>query len=451
MNLRDPLKALIVLYLLLLVVEGALRKWVFPGMSNLLMVIRDPVAVLIYVVAAPKGHLWSSRYMGYLSLLFCGFVLLGIVQIGMGLPTPVMLFGLRTYLLHWPLVFVMGSCLSHKDVVWIGKWTLLITIPMTVLIIEQFKSSPGSLINATAGGSGTQIMSALGHVRPAGTFSYSTGPTALYPIAVAFLIYGFWRRAYPRWLLALSALAIVGALPVSGSRSMVLACALVLLAGFAVGLTRGCVMSSLASVAVPIVGAFYVLSMFEFFDEGKTVFKARWDDANAAGGGIGGSIFQRVIGGFFMPFRSLAEAPLLGEGIGLGTNAGSVFAMGRVTFAFGETDWQRIFMEAGPILGLAFIAFRTSLAFEMGYRAFGLAVRGASLAWLLFAAVGMNVIFGTTAQPTNLGFVVVGAGLCFAALKEVAPEKRRMVHPWANPWGQPKLSDRAATEQTPRP
>lgn len=432
MNLRDPLKALIVLYLMLLLIEGALRKWVAPGMSNLLMLIRDPVAILIYMVAAPKGHLWTSRYMGYWSLLCCGFALLGIIQIGMGLPTSVMIFGLRTYLLHWPLVFVLASCLSYNDVVWIGRWTLLLSIPMTYLMVVQFRSPALSPINATAGGgSGVQIMSALGHVRPAGTFSYSTGPTAFYPIAVAFLVYGFWRRAYSKWILLFAAFAIVGALPISGSRSMVLGCALVLLAGFAVGLTRGGIAALLASVAIPIVGAFYVLSMFEFYEEGKAAFKARWEDANAAGGGVQGSIFERTINGFVTPFRSLAEAPLLGEGIGLGTNAGSVFALGRVTFVFGETDWQRILMEAGPILGLAFIAFRAGMVIEMGIRAFGLAVRGASLAWLLFAAAGLNVIFGTTAQPTNLGFVVVGAGLCFAALKEPGMVRLTVIYPWA--------------------
>jgi hypothetical protein len=268
-------------------------------------------------------------------------------------------------------------------------------------------------------------------VRPAGTFSYSTGPTAFYPIATAFLVYGFWRRPYSIWVLLISAFAVVAALPISGSRSMVLGCALVVLAGFAVGLTRGGIASSLASVAIPIVGVFYVLSMFEFFEEGKAAFKARWDDANSAGGGIQGSIFERMANGFFTPFASLTQAPLLGEGIGLGTNAGSVFAVGRVTFAFGETDWQRILMESGPLLGLAFIAFRVSMVIEMGIRAFGLAVRGASLAWLLFAAAGLNVIFGTTAQPTNLGFVVVGAGLCFAALKEPGMVRQVVVYPWA--------------------
>ena len=42
--------------------------------------------------------------------------------------------------------------------------------------------------------------------------------------------------------------------------------------------------------------------MFEFFEEGKAVFQARWEGANAAGGGVEGSILQRSLDGFLQPF-----------------------------------------------------------------------------------------------------------------------------------------------------
>jgi len=432
MNLRDPLKFLIVVYLVLLVIEGALRKWVLPSLSAELLVVRDPVALLIYLVAARRGSLWRTRQMGVWTLLALAIFILGIVQLSLGLPLPVMLFGLRTYLLHWPLVFVMGSCLTYKDVVWIGKWTMLISIPMTLLIVAQFQSSPTADINATAGGSGgVQLHSAMGHVRPAGTFSFVTGPATYYPIATAFLLYGYWRKAYPRWLIMAALLAIIAALPVSGSRSLVLSCALVLVMGLAVGLGGKGSLSVLAQVAVPIVAAFYLLSMFEFFEEGKAVFQSRWDDANAAGGGVEKSIVQRSIDGFLQPFRALAGASVLGEGIGKGTNVGSAYATGRNTFLLGESDWQRIFLEAGLILGVAFIAFRVGIVVEIGLRAFSNMRGGKPFAWLIFAGTAFNTVFGQTGQPTNLGFVVVGAGLALAALKEPAPAIQRVAHPWA--------------------
>src|SRR3954451_18591998 len=42
---------LIFAYLVLLLIEGSLRKWIFPQFSNALLIIRDPVAVAIYYYA----------------------------------------------------------------------------------------------------------------------------------------------------------------------------------------------------------------------------------------------------------------------------------------------------------------------------------------------------------------------------------------------------------------
>ena len=50
------IKALIWLYVVLLVIEGALRKWVLPSLSDPLLIIRDPVAMGIYVLAFMSGR-----------------------------------------------------------------------------------------------------------------------------------------------------------------------------------------------------------------------------------------------------------------------------------------------------------------------------------------------------------------------------------------------------------
>ncbi|HEY4284826.1 MAG TPA: hypothetical protein VGM62_17320, partial [Chthoniobacterales bacterium] len=45
------IRYLIWLYFWLLLVEGALRKWLLPDLSNPLLVIRDPVALAIYALS----------------------------------------------------------------------------------------------------------------------------------------------------------------------------------------------------------------------------------------------------------------------------------------------------------------------------------------------------------------------------------------------------------------
>src|SRR3977135_3841358 len=56
------IRRLIWIYLILLIIEGALRKWVLPQLSNPLLIIRDPVAILIYILAL-RAHCFPwNRY-----------------------------------------------------------------------------------------------------------------------------------------------------------------------------------------------------------------------------------------------------------------------------------------------------------------------------------------------------------------------------------------------------
>ena len=56
------LKAGIWLYLLLLLFEGALRKWVLPGLADPLLVIRDPIALgLLAFAIYHKVMRWNGR------------------------------------------------------------------------------------------------------------------------------------------------------------------------------------------------------------------------------------------------------------------------------------------------------------------------------------------------------------------------------------------------------
>src|SRR5438876_12262329 len=49
------IRRLIYVYLFLLIIEGALRKWIVPQFSNPLLLVRDPVVLAIYFLA------WRAR------------------------------------------------------------------------------------------------------------------------------------------------------------------------------------------------------------------------------------------------------------------------------------------------------------------------------------------------------------------------------------------------------
>ena len=51
-----PIRKLVWIYFILLMVEGALRKWLLKGLSEPLLIIRDPIVILIYFQAYNTGH-----------------------------------------------------------------------------------------------------------------------------------------------------------------------------------------------------------------------------------------------------------------------------------------------------------------------------------------------------------------------------------------------------------
>src|SRR5665213_271521 len=119
-------------YFILLIFEGGLRKWVLPGLAAPLLIIRDPVAIWLIVMAWKRGLLkpnfslsatFAISIIGLVTALLYGH---GNLLVG--------IYGVRTLLLHFVVIFIIGNVFNRDDVLKIGKAMLWITIPMTVLL-----------------------------------------------------------------------------------------------------------------------------------------------------------------------------------------------------------------------------------------------------------------------------------------------------------------------------
>jgi hypothetical protein len=412
------LRQMIWLYFILLIAEGALRKWIVPSLSAPLLVIRDPLVLLIYVQAVRCRRFPVSGPMATYFLLLSSFVLLALFQImaSIGGGPLVALYGLRTDFLHLPLIFVIPQVFSYADVLKLGKSVLILCAPMAALMVWQFLSSPDSWINAATSADAQQISFALGKIRPAGTFSFATGAAHFFVLATTFLVYGLAepRAGYSPWLLGVSLLSVAVVQPVSGSRLLVLGCGLVLVTAVAFAiLSRGRAGRMVAIVAL-ICGALAVLSLTNFFREALTTFMTRWSDAS--GGSPDETLTGRIFGSFLDPFAVLPEAGLWGKGVGLGTNAASALMTGTVQFLLAEGEWSRVILESGPLLGFSFLAYRVWIAGGIAIRAVAAARRQQLLVLLLACDGCRSLINEQMSQPTNLGFMVLVSGLCLAAM-----------------------------------
>src|SRR5437764_14304639 len=170
------IRRLIYLYLFLLIIEGALRKWIVPQFSNPLLLVRDPVVLTIYFLAwrarvFPRNVFISSlATIGILSWIVSIFVLDPYMPMSRILLVTV--YGFRSNFLHLPLIFIFASVFDADDVWKIGRWILLGMIPISLIMALQFHSASDSFINRTVGlGEGEQITAAGGKIRHPAPFS----------------------------------------------------------------------------------------------------------------------------------------------------------------------------------------------------------------------------------------------------------------------------------------
>lgn len=416
------LKRLIWAYFVLLIIEGALRKWVVPTLSDPLLVIRDPVAIACYLTAIKARVFPSSRFV--ISLIIIGGLswIVGVLVLQPYLPIKplllVTIYGLRSNFLHLPLIWIIAKVFDKDDVEKMGKWFLLGLIPMALLMVAQFNASPDSFINRTAGsGEALQITAGGGKIRPPATFSFISGVIFYAAAAAAFLLNASISRGTHRnWLLFASGLALVVATGVSGSRSVLLAVLIVVASIGVVMLVRPRAINSFGRNLLIVVAVGLIASRLPVFKEGVGILSDRFTtSAEAAETTVAGGLIARTLSGFTEGFTAIGRMPVAGYGLGIGTNAGAKFLTGRAVFLLSEAEWARILLESGPILGLAFIVWRVMLVGRLGYVCLTALREGSVLPIMLYSSCFITLLNGQFGQPTNLGFATLLGGLCLAS------------------------------------
>jgi hypothetical protein len=422
------LKWAIWVYFFLLIFEGVFRKWLLPQYSDVLLVVRDPVVIVIYMLAIkaklfPRTNwILSLGIIGILSWL----VAIVVVEPYLSLKPLILVtgFGFRCNFLHLPLIFVMGRALDADDVKNLGRWILIGLLPMCVLLALQFNSDPESFINRTAGlGETQQITAGGGKIRPPGTFSFVSGVIFYAAMSAAYLLYGALTRGlYRNWLLFSAGFALVVTIGVSGSRSVLLAVLVVLASMGLIILVQPRAVNSFGRNLLIVVVVLLIASRLPIFNEGVKVLSDRFTAvAEAEETTIAGGLTTRVLSGFTEGFLLLGRAPIGGYGLGIGTNGGAKFLTGRALFLLTEGEWGRVVLESGPILGVAYLVWRTMLTFSLAFFSYRQLKRGEILPLMLYAAGFLSLLNGQFGQPTNLGFAVFICGLCLAAGNTTTP------------------------------
>lgn len=317
---RLAVKAALVIALL----EGALRKWVFPGGQELIYFLKDVFLVGAYIrfFLAPDLDVRATKlrapYM--LVILSCMFLMPATLNANIG-SALLAAYGLKIYVFYIPLMFMMPYLFrTQEEMVRQMTWYALLAIPICLLGILQWRSGASSIWNVYAD---QQAMDQTGattfgfgeRVRVTGTFSYITGHTTFViffaTLTVALLSL---KEVRWKWLLMLVSLPLLaGNAMMGGSRASLFTIGLVV-AGFAVASMSGKIGSNKNYTAMLVGGlAVCAAGTLYFFGEALNHWTLRYQGGQAAGETVAYRVFQMPVDAIKKSFK---EAAFNGYGIG---------------------------------------------------------------------------------------------------------------------------------------
>jgi hypothetical protein len=347
------------------ILQGALRKWVFPGLQIMYLV--QDVPLLFAYMYAFYARLFRLNWLAW-SCIVCALILSmqTLMQIiVVGLPVQTAVIGLHHYLFYLPILFMAPLCFNAKHRLRFLRFNLLSTIPMALIATIQSRSSNSAWINRTSLGDNTAFsISGSDAFRSTGTFNF-TLPYSIWCGIVAALVIGEWlqpeeQRSFKSTpLLMVCSISALLATAVSGSRTAVFLTAAAFAGGFVsvvITQNRKYIIRFVAvTILLPIIAGLGFLVSPDSFTGNVNRFEG--EDASR-------EMTTRVEG---MTFGFLTDVPLslLGEGIGKGIQASNVGSNDAYEVDLSEWDPIRGVQELGSVTGTALVLFRYGGSFAL--------------------------------------------------------------------------------------
>jgi len=442
---REKIVSIILIIYVLLILEGAIRKWVFPGFSQYVFFIRVPVTLWLYFFIFRQG-LWPRphKYL-VLGMVFAvvGMLLIPIQMLVGGYDFRYLLlaaYGWLNYFFYIPLAFIMAEHLRMSDLHRFVKITLVLAIiaaPLSVLQLFSHSSSP--LIRGFGSGA-LQEFSGLGFsgglIRPMGFFTSSIGAQMFIASVMAFVI-AVWiipnmRMQTSLLLRVSSAIAVMILVGVSIQRGALIHAGIVMLfaaIGGAVTLRRRIFLNSfLYPVLIIITGlAVFITMLPDAIDH----FYTRWKGAAQTEAMYYGSLglLSRVFYQITRFISILQEVPIVGFLLGIAGNA--VSQLPWVEPPAPSLSWQggagwaedglsRNIVELGPIFGILFILYRFTFFFSLLQKAIIILRKvGDPLPIILVAFIMPLLLFyQMTGQGTITGYAWMFIGFTMVSIRQ---------------------------------
>lgn len=380
--------------LVLVLFEGAIRKWIVPQASELVYFAKDAVLVGAYLrYYSERTQTWAvlfRRAPVNLILAACGVVAFGAINPNLG-SWPAAVLGVKNYVIYVPLFFLVPQLFRSKKSLFDHLSTYcLFSIPICLLGFLQWRSDAFSVLNTYAQGVGEYGATTFGtssHVRITGTFSYLTGHSVFVACfwALCMAVISTGQAPFRKIHTFVSLPLLAGNAVMSGSRAAVVC---VLFCSLAFFVSSGLAQSvQLRRALAGLIATSLVCSLASvfLFPEAIGAVRERFERA-------GDNLYDRTIG-FTLKFgeAGIEDGGLVGYGVG--TTSPAVANLNRIlqleppdrTPVAYDHEMGQVIVELGIIGFIAWYAMRLTVLLYQ-YRAF-IGARDPDLKPLLLASL----------------------------------------------------------------
>jgi hypothetical protein len=412
---------------LIVIFEGALRKWVFPGAFDVLFFVREPVVAAAYIYALMKfGFPISSKAQMFgLGLVLAGIIAGAVNVMDHRLEPRIFGYGIRNYFFYLPLIYIIAKRFTYAGWCRLVAVNIWLQVPLAVLAIIQSQMPGSHWINAGLIENGLTQSGVFGDViRVYGTFSSSSGQTTFIAFSMAILLWCLTltkaTRPVSNRALTLGSAGTLSMLAVSGSRGAFITTAflaVVVMASKTLVLQIGW-----RSVrAVGVLTIVLIVAMVTVFSNTSDALYQR-----SVGAAVEESeiyrfgIVGRIAADYVKFIAYLPVAPVLGFGVGTFGNANSDAALANGLLPVGylpEDDWSRNICDLGPVIGVGYIIWRCWLVGGVVVTGVRVLRRRGELASLILASFCVLTVLGgqITGHGSIQGFGFIAAGLAMAS------------------------------------
>lgn len=340
------MRILMVLFLAVIVLEGAIRKWILPEFANQVFILKDLTLAATFLAFALSGRARLPRsetilLWGLWALYAIGMVLLA----GFSLQS---MIGLRYYLAPLPLLLIVPALIRDvEDLDRIARWAVWVTFPIGALAVAQYYSPIDSPLNTYAWGNediatfGNEddgyLSDAPPRVRVTATFSYISTYASFLSATwlLAWLALLRARNRLERLASGAAVLLIAVNMAMNGSRALV-AVALLSCIPLAWKLLR--TIGPIWGQIVVGVGSIAALSASVAVFEPFVLTAQRGDEAE---------VITRIRGMALTPIGTFQAIGWVGGGIGATFGGGEQLGVGPANEGFDEVHVDRMGLEGG--------------------------------------------------------------------------------------------------------